>query len=331
MAGPPGSERPAAQLEPWPQEKLLRHAGIGYEIVQSLDVTVPQIGEQLPNIVQFFAAQLPVVAEPVLEVPKILQDRTPQRLGDCLRQPQMADQLVDVPTVVSYSSLQQLVAEQIVDIPAPGRAGGRVEVFKVYSQDRIQLRLTSSKPLTFQFRVVEVFKALAQDRVQQLLHLRLVLQMTLGRVFFFALSLGEKKVRPHSGSELSAGFNPSTLSAHQMPGSHLRAPEQLVDVPVPQILERPRRRKLLEVLSRLSRSLEEEEEVAEDEEEEEEEEEEEGSRFLPHFRPCRWCWYVHAGSICLRGWQSPFAHHESETPSRLMVGREVASWLGAPL
>ena len=72
-----------------------------------------------------FAAQMPVVAEPVIEVPKISQDRTPQRLGDCLRQPQMADQLVDVPTVVSCSSLQQLIAEQIVDIPALGRAGGR--------------------------------------------------------------------------------------------------------------------------------------------------------------------------------------------------------------
>ena len=86
---------------------------------------MPQMGEQLPNIVQFFAVQLPVVAEPVVDVPKILLDRTPQRLGDCLRQPQMAEQLVDVPTVVSYSLLQQLTAEQIVDIPVPGRAGGQ--------------------------------------------------------------------------------------------------------------------------------------------------------------------------------------------------------------
>ena len=31
---------------------------------------------------------------------------------------------MDVPTVVSYSSLQQRSAEQIVDIPVPGRAGG---------------------------------------------------------------------------------------------------------------------------------------------------------------------------------------------------------------
>ena len=44
----------------------------------------------------------------------------------------------------------------------------------------------------------------------------------------------------------------------------------------------------------------------------EEEEEVEVSRFLPHFRPRRCCWYVHAGSICPRGWDCTFAHHESE-------------------
>ena len=36
----------------------------------------------------------------------------------------------------------------------------------------------------------------------------------------------------------------------------------------------------------------------------------EGSRFFPHFRPRRWCWYVRTGSICPRGWQCTFAHHE---------------------
>ena len=121
---PTGEERPEALVEPWPREKLLRRAGVGFELVQALDVPVPQTGEQLPNIVQFFAAQLPLVAEPVIEVPKIFLDRTPQRLGDHLRQPQMVEQLVHVPTVVSFSSLQQLTAEQIVDIPVPGRDGG---------------------------------------------------------------------------------------------------------------------------------------------------------------------------------------------------------------
>ena len=46
--------------------------------------------------------------------------------------------------------------------------------------------------------------------------------------------------------------------------------------------------------------------------EEEEEEEVEVSRFLPHFRPRRWCRFVLAGSICPHGWQCTFAHHESE-------------------
>ena len=124
MEGPRGGERPAALLEPRPQEKMERHTGVGYELVHRLEVPVPQMGEQLPNIVQFFAAQFPVVAEPVIEVPKIFLDTTPQRLGDHLRQPQMVEQLVHVPTVVSYSSLQQLTAEQIVDIPVPVGDGG---------------------------------------------------------------------------------------------------------------------------------------------------------------------------------------------------------------
>ena len=32
--------------------------------------------------------------------------------------------MVEVPTIISYSSLQMRKAEQIVDIPVPGRAGG---------------------------------------------------------------------------------------------------------------------------------------------------------------------------------------------------------------
>ena len=53
---PTGGERPAALLEPLPQGKVQRHAGIGYEIVQHLDVPVLQMVEQLSNVTQFFAA-----------------------------------------------------------------------------------------------------------------------------------------------------------------------------------------------------------------------------------------------------------------------------------
>ena len=79
---------------------------------------------QLPDVLQFFASFLPGVAEQVIEVPKIFPDTIPQRLGDHLRQPQMVEQLVHVPTVVSYSLLQQRTAVQFVDFPVPGRAEG---------------------------------------------------------------------------------------------------------------------------------------------------------------------------------------------------------------
>ena len=99
-----------------------------------------------------------------------------------------------------------------------------------------------------------------------------------------------------------------------------------MDVPVPQVPERPARsllhekgKSLLEVFRRRQEAEEanrwrEQNAVLEEEEmdEDEEEEEVEGSRFLPHFRPRRWSWYVLAGGICPRGWQCTFAHHESE-------------------
>ena len=76
---PTGGERPAALLEPWPQGKTERHDGTAYELVQALDAPVLQMGKQLPNVVQFFSALLPVVAEPVIEVPKILPHDVPLR------------------------------------------------------------------------------------------------------------------------------------------------------------------------------------------------------------------------------------------------------------
>ena len=99
--------------------KVQRHAGTGYEIVQNLDVPVLQMVEQLPNVLRFFATRLPVVSEQVIDVLKISQDKTQQRLVDYLRQQQTAEQLMEVPTIVPYSSLRGL------DIPVPHRRGGR--------------------------------------------------------------------------------------------------------------------------------------------------------------------------------------------------------------
>ena len=111
---PTGGERPAAVLEPWLQGKMERHDGIAYELVQALDSPVLQTVEQLLNVVQFFSTQLPVVAEPVIAVPKILpHDVPPRRL---CRDTQLAKQPVEVSTILYF--LKQRIPEQIVDNPA---------------------------------------------------------------------------------------------------------------------------------------------------------------------------------------------------------------------
>ena len=71
--------RPDPLHEGRPQGKLQRHAGIGYELVQALDVPVLQMVEQLPDVHHFFAACLPVVAEQVIDVPKIILENIPTR------------------------------------------------------------------------------------------------------------------------------------------------------------------------------------------------------------------------------------------------------------
>ena len=144
---PTGVERPAALLEPWPQGKIERHDGIAYELVQALDAPVLQTVEQLqlPNVVQFFAAQLPVVAEPVIEVPKILPHDVPSRR--LCRDTQLAEQLVEVPTTISNSSLQRTM-EQNVDIPVPGGGGRNARLQSSLPEQSSTAPLSSSERLS---------------------------------------------------------------------------------------------------------------------------------------------------------------------------------------
>ena len=78
-----------------------------------LQMVLPQMVEQLVDLLSPLDFPVP---EQVLEVPKILPMRA------VLSDPQLAEQLVEVPTIVSYSSLQRNM-EQNVDIPVPGRGG----------------------------------------------------------------------------------------------------------------------------------------------------------------------------------------------------------------
>ena len=153
-----------------PQERVQQHPVD--QIVDTgpalpiLDVPVPLMGEQLVDVLRFFDTLCPV-AEQVIDVPKIsLEDIPARRL---CREPQLVEQLVEVPTVVSYSSLLQRTVEQ---------HEGDSQVFKVLFPDRVQ-QLLLSRSLTF---LVEVFKVYALDRVQRCLHLPLQLVRMMTRM-----------------------------------------------------------------------------------------------------------------------------------------------------
>ena len=88
-------------------------------MVQILDTPVPQMVEQLPDVMRFFDTLLPV-PEQAIEVPKIVLDDVPVRIS--VRDTQLVEQLVEVPTIISCSSLRR-TAEQHVDIPVPRRGG----------------------------------------------------------------------------------------------------------------------------------------------------------------------------------------------------------------
>ena len=77
-----------------------------------LDVPVPLMEDQL--LVDAFALHDIRVPEQAVEVPKIPIDELSVRTS--VREPQLAEQLVEVPTTLSFSSLQEIV-EQNVDFP----------------------------------------------------------------------------------------------------------------------------------------------------------------------------------------------------------------------
>ena len=147
-------------------------------MVQILDAPVPQLVEQLPDVFRFFDLLLPV-PEQVIEVPKILLDDVPVRA--VLRDPQLVEQLVEVPTIVTYSWLQ-LRMEQNVDIPAPGR-GGRISGLQGFLPEQSSTAWHA-----------------AQERSSE----RIVEQIVDSR----AVGGGLQEFRPGQGSSASSSFSP---------------------------------------------------------------------------------------------------------------------------
>ena len=108
----PGGLRPTGLVEPrGPQERIQRHTA--EQMIESfvpvpmldLDAPVPQMVDQLVDVLKLFDNSVP---EQVIDVPKI-SHAIPQRTVLC--EPQLAEQLVEVPTVSFF-------VEQTVDIPS---------------------------------------------------------------------------------------------------------------------------------------------------------------------------------------------------------------------
>ena len=104
----PGGRRPASLAEPpGPLERVQRHTMehiVDFvcfaPTLQILDAPVPQTVEQLPDILRFFDTLTPD-PEQVIEVPKISPEDVSMRTA--VREPQLVEQLVEVPTLVSPS------------------------------------------------------------------------------------------------------------------------------------------------------------------------------------------------------------------------------------
>ena len=170
-------------------------------LVPLLDDPVPQIVEQLQDVMRFFDTLLPV-PEQVIAAPKILLDDVPMRTA--VRDTQLVEQLVEVPTIISWSSLLQRTMEQNVDIPVPGGGISGAQGFlpRQSSTAPWNTFLSGLWRRTLISPSVEASKFFSQDRLHlRRLHLQLVFMVLLVGLLkgFFALL-------PES--------SPSTLAAH---------------------------------------------------------------------------------------------------------------------
>ena len=213
-----GSRPPCLGVPRGPHVGMERHIvedlGDLAPTVQILDAPMPQM---VDTVLEFFRALDLPVGEQVIAVPKISTDRVSQRLVE-RHLPQMVEQLVHVPTVLSPLR----IAEQIVGIPAPQRGGNRSLQGPLPGQsstlsplpERISERIVEqiavsspveriSKRIVEQIAVSSPSERISERIVEQIVDISpgddrgqgshlLVLQM---RIFlgFFALFLMEKK------------------------------------------------------------------------------------------------------------------------------------------
>ena len=118
--------RPDRLLEVRPQPGVPRRTAkqnVDVFTYPLLEVLVPQMGDQLVEVLRKIDTQSSHLA---IDVPKVFPDSAPLRRVES-RPPHLAEQLVEVPTIISYSSLwRPLFTEQQIQRIVAGleRGGG---------------------------------------------------------------------------------------------------------------------------------------------------------------------------------------------------------------
>ena len=158
--------RPGVFEEPVPpvvvdrvQRHFMEDLGTVCPFVQILDLPVPQMVDNVLDALR--RLDLPI-AEQVIDVPKISCSPCPSRCP--IPEPQSAEQLVEVPTVLSPTRIALRIAEQIVDTPVlRGRGQGCVHGF-------LQEQSTTATPSAeerISERIVEQFSPSSVKRTSE--------------------------------------------------------------------------------------------------------------------------------------------------------------------
>ena len=183
--------RPPPLVEVRPQERVLQqtleHADDVCPFVQILDVPVPQTGDQLgatlKHLDQADSRAGYRSAQDLVVIPSFSRAQGSASAADGGT---VGGSAVDR---ICFFFARACGAERGHSSSSRSwRSGLSGEVFKVYAQDRIQLRLVEQNTMTFKFRVVEVFKIYVQDRFFQLLHPHRLVPWMRFLKGFFALS-----------------------------------------------------------------------------------------------------------------------------------------------
>ena len=177
--------------------------------VPSLDVPVPQMENQLVDVCRLFDVIIP---EQVIEVPKISSTPRPPRRRRVRFAEQTTEQLVEVPTIISYSSLQRTV-EQNVNIPVPSRGGQHVGLQGFLPRQR-STALHASQERSSERIVEQIVDSRVLGGGSSASSSSSCEHAGEGVFRTFPRVKKSPKLGSHSGSELLPESSPSTPAAH---------------------------------------------------------------------------------------------------------------------